>query len=68
MNKFIDFIKNADKRQWYWLFEIGVPKRKTNIYNLRINNFAELEKPVFFCLRAEQELNGLLNYWRKIKI
>lgn len=48
MNKFIDFIKNADKRQWYWLWEMGFSKRKANIYQLRENNFADIKRPVFF--------------------
>ncbi|MEA3451924.1 MAG: sulfotransferase [Bacteroidota bacterium] len=48
MNKFIDFVKNADKRQWYWLWEMGLSKRKANIYKLRENNFADIERPVFF--------------------
>ena len=48
MNKFIDFFKNADKRQWYWLWEMGVSKRKANIYKLRSNDFLDLKRPVFF--------------------
>lgn len=48
MNKFVEFWKNADKRQWYWLWQMGLPKRKANIYKLRSSNFEALKRPVFF--------------------
>lgn len=34
--------------QIFWLLEMGLPKRKANIYHLRNSDFTLLNKPVFF--------------------
>lgn len=43
-----EFLLNFNYKQLYWLFEMGRPLKKADIFLLRENNFSIMQKPVFF--------------------
>jgi len=48
MGKITNLLKQTSKRQWYWLWEMGLSKKKADVYTMRNNSFRDLHRPVFF--------------------
>lgn len=63
--KSLSDIFSADVRDWYWLFQAGKPKNKSNISLLRANGFAELPAPVFFLSTGRTGTQWFANFFKQ---
>lgn len=60
-------IKNASKREWYWLLESGKSIKKGNISNLRSENFNNIPAPIFFLSTGRTGTAWFANLFSKQK-